>query len=178
MEYVWSSLFIALLVAMLGLNVLGLPGNWIILGLAWVWDFTHPALGLGWWFYGPLIGMAALGEVIEFGAQFHGAKKYGGSNKGNIGAFIGAIAGAIFCAPILLGLGALLGAIGGAYFGCYLFERMHGRPSEEAWRAAKGAMLGRVLGFVAKAGLGGAMVALIARAAWPAAKQAVVMLGF
>jgi len=177
MEYVWAILYLILLLAVLGLNVLGLPANWVILGLAWVWGLIHPSLELGWGFYGSLIAMAIVGEAIEFGAQFYGAKKYGGTNKGNIGAFIGAIGGAIFCAPFLLGFGALLGAVGGAYLGCYVFERMHGRPSHEAWHAAKGAMWGRVLGFVVKIGLGGAMLAVVARVVWPVAKQAVVTLG-
>jgi hypothetical protein len=178
MDYVWAVLYILLLLAVLGLNVLSLPANWIILGMGWVWGLVHPGQHLGYGFYGPLIVLAVLGEAVELGAQFYGAKKYGGSNKGNIGAFIGALAGAIFCAPFLLGFGALPGAIIGAYLGCYLFERLHGRPSSEAWRAATGAMWGRVLGFVAKAGLGGAMVAFIARAAWPSARQGVAMLGF
>lgn len=180
MEYVYAILFLVVQLAVLGLNVLGLPANWIMLGLAWLWGLIHPSLPLGWSFYAPLIAMAAAGEALEFGAQYVGTKKYGGSNKGNLGSFIGAIVGAIFCAPFLLGFGALLGAVGGAYLGCYAFERMHGRPSHEAWHAAKGAMWGRVLGFVVKIGLGGAMLALIARAVWPAeaARQAVVLLGF
>jgi len=179
MDYFFAILFILVLLAVLGLNVLGLPANWIILGLAWIWDLIHPGFSPGWGFYGPLIFLAVLGEGLEFGAQFYGAKKYGGSNKGNIGAFIGAIAGAIFCAPFLWGFGALLGAVGGAYVGCYAFERLHGRPSSEAWRAAKGAMWGRVLGFVVKTGLGGAMLAIVARSVWPSAvQQAVTMLGF
>lgn len=177
MEYVWATIFILFLLAVLGLNIVGLPANWLILGLAWVGSFIMPGYNPGWGVYGPLIAMAALGEGLEFGAQFYGAKKYGGSNKGNIGAFIGAIAGAILFAPFLLGFGALLGAVGGAYVGCYVFERMHGRPSSEAWRAATGAMWGRVFGFVVKIGLGGAMVALIARAVWPKAAQVVVLLG-
>jgi len=178
MEYIWSVLYIILLLGVLSLNVLGLPANWVILGLGWLWDFTHPALNLGWGYYAPLIAMAALGEALEFGAQFYGAKKYGGTNKGNLGAFIGAIAGAVFFAPFLFGFGALLGAVGGAYVGCYVFERLHGRPSSEAWHAARGAMWGRVLGFVVKIGLGAAMVGVVARAAWPAARQAVAALGF
>ena len=177
MEYVWAILYILVMLAVLGLNVLGLPANWLLLGLGWVWDLMHPGLNLGWGFYAPLLALAIAGEAIEFGAQFYGAKKYGGTNKGNIGAFIGAIAGAIFCAPFLLGFGALLGAVGGAYLGCYVFERMHGRPSHEAWHAAKGAMWGRVFGFVVKAGAGGAMLAIIAREVWPAAGQVVVLLG-
>uniref|UniRef100_A0A7C4AI06 DUF456 domain-containing protein n=1 Tax=Fundidesulfovibrio putealis TaxID=270496 RepID=A0A7C4AI06_9BACT len=169
MEYVWAVAFILLLLGMLSLNILSLPGNWVMLALAWFWDWTHPGLNLGWGYYLPLAAMAVAGEVIEFAAQYVGGKKYGSSSKGNIGAFIGAVAGAIFCAPFLLGLGALFGAVGGAYVGCYVFERMHGRPSAEAWHAAKGAMLGRVLGFVVKIGLGGGMLALIARSVWPKA---------
>lgn len=167
MEYIWATGFIFVLLLMLGLNIVSLPGNWIMLGLAWVWDLVHPSVHLGWDFYGPLIVLAAVGEVVEFVSQFYGAKKYGGSSKGNIGAILGAITGAIFCAPFLLGFGALIGGVGGAYLGCYFFERMHGRPSDEAWLAAKGAMWGKVLGFAVKLGLGAAMLVIITRMAWP-----------
>lgn len=141
--YLWVVLFLALLVAVLGLHIMSLPANWVVLGLATLWGWTHPEDGLDWAFFLTLGGVALTGEVIEFVFQYLGAKKYGATGKGNLGAFVGAIAGAIFGAPFFFGLGALVGALGGAYLGCYAFERMHGRPSPEAWQAAKGAMIDR-----------------------------------
>lgn len=178
MEYVFVALFLCLLLGVLGLHILSLPANWVLLGGIFLWGWSHPELDLGMSFYLPLVLIAILGEAIEFASQYIGGKKYGATGKGNLGAFVGAIIGAITCAPFLFGLGALFGAVGGAYFGCYIFERIHGRPSGEAWRAAKGAMLGRVLGLIVKIGLGGVMFAMAARAVWPKAQQVVVQLGF
>lgn len=178
MEYVVVVLFLLALLAVLGLHVLTLPANWVLLGGVILWGWAHPELQLGIGFYLLLAGIALLGEAIEFASQYIGGKKYGATGKGNLGAFIGAILGAITCAPLFFGLGAVLGAVGGAYFGCFLFERIHGRETGEAWRAAKGAMLGRVLGLIVKIGLGGVMFAMAARAVWPKAQQVVVQLGF
>jgi len=184
MSFIWAILFIFFLVLVLGLNIFSLPGNWILLGLAWVWALIHPGEHFGIGYYMTLAALALVGEVVEYGAQMYGVKKYGGTNRGNIGAFLGAIGGAIVGAPFLLGFGALIGAIAGAYLGCYAFERMHGRPSSEAWRAAKGAMWGRMLGLVVKTGLGGVMVTIIAGAVWPTPRmietimQAANALGF
>jgi len=173
MAYIWATLYIILLVLVLGLNVFSLPGNWILLGLAWVWALIHPGAHFGARFYMMLAGLALAGEVVEFAAQAYGVKKYGGTNKGNFGSFVGAILGAILGAPFLLGFGALIGAVAGAYLGCYAFERMHGRPSGEAWHAAKGAMWGKMLGLVVKIGLGVVMVTFIADAIWPTIREIV-----
>jgi len=173
MSILWAIFFIILLVLVLGLNIFMLPANWILLGLAWVWALIHPGEHFGISYYMTLAGLALAGEVVEYAAQAYGVKKYGGTNRGNIGAILGAIGGAIVCAPFLMGFGALIGAVAGAYVGCYAFERMHGRPSDEAWRAAKGAMWGRMLGLVVKTGLGGVMVTMIAEAVWPAPREIV-----
>ena len=168
MTYLWTILFLILLFASLGLHIFSLPANWVILGLAALWGYTHSGLNLSWNFYLALGLMDLAGEGLEFLFQYLGGKKYGASGKGNLGAFLGALIGAIFGTPLFFGLGALLGALAGAYAGCYLFERMHGRPSPEAWHAAKGAMLGRVAGLTIKVGLGAAMFAITLRAVWPA----------
>ena len=80
---------------------------------------------------------------------------------------VGAFAGAIICAPFLLGIGALLGALFGAWLGCLLVELMRGRPLQQSLDAAFGTMVGRFLGTVCKCGVGGAIVALTAQRIWP-----------
>ncbi|GAB6036229.1 DUF456 domain-containing protein [Fundidesulfovibrio butyratiphilus] len=165
--YLWAVLFLALLVSVLGLHIFSLPANWVVLGLVLLWGWTHPELALGWGFYLTLFGIALVAEVVEFLFGFLGGAKYGASVKGNLGAFIGAIAGAILGAPFFFGVGALAGALTGAYLGCFVLERIHGRPAHEAWQAAKGAMIGRMFGLVTKIGLGALMLTLTARAIWP-----------
>lgn len=160
--------FLALLTFVLVLNVFGLPANWLILGLIALWNYVHPAtdaFGQTFWFI--VIGLAVLGEMLEWGLQAVKAKHHGASSTGTFGAMLGAFAGAILLAPLFWGIGALLGAIAGAWLGCFVVELLKGRGSAEALHAAWGAMLGRLLGTVCKFGVGGCMIALTAKKILP-----------
>lgn len=163
-----ASAFICLLGVVLVLNVFGLPANWIILCLAFLWKLANPeAANLGSTFWAILILLALCGELLEFFLQIIKAKRYGSSSSGTVAGMIGAILGAIFMAPLFWGIGALIGALLGAWAGCYIMEIMRGRPAREALDAAFGAMLGRFLGTVCKIGIGGAMIVVIASRIWP-----------
>lgn len=168
MSFLLASLFLILLFSCLVLHVFGLPGNWLLLGLVGLWDFFQAGPHFGLAFYAVLVGLAAVGEVVEFGAQILGARRYGATARGNVGGFAGALVGALLGAPFFWGVGALLGAVAGAFFGCYSFERLHGRDSAAALRAAKGALLGKVFGLAAKTACGVVMWVAAARAIWPA----------
>ncbi|WP_300708995.1 DUF456 domain-containing protein [uncultured Desulfovibrio sp.] len=160
--------FVVLLALLLLLNIPGLPANWLILALVGIWQFVHPQPGhLDVWFWVMAIGLAVLGEILETGVQLVNARRHGSTRTGTIAGMIGAFAGAILCAPFLLGIGALLGALLGAWLGCLLAELARGRPLSESLDAAFGAMMGRFLGTVCKCGVGGAIVALVARRIWP-----------
>jgi uncharacterized protein YqgC (DUF456 family) len=168
MEYVLPGFFLALLGCVLLLNLLSLPANWIMVILVFVWRFANPNPGaMDVIYFASVIGLALVGEVIEFVAQAWGTKKYGSTNTGLFGGIVGAIAGAILCAPFLFGLGALFGAVCGAWIGCYVFEILRGRPANQAWEAAKGAMLGRFFGIFIKCGIGLTMLVVTFYAIWP-----------
>lgn len=143
-----------LIITAFALHVFGLPANWLIIAILWVWDLLSPDASIPVRTYALFIGAAVLGECVEFGLQILGARKYGASSAGNWGAIGGAIAGAILGAPFFLGLGALAGAVIGAYFGCLGVELLNHRPAHEARQAAMGAMLGKVLGMAVKIGIG------------------------
>ncbi|MBC18132.1 MAG: hypothetical protein CL942_13900 [Desulfovibrio sp.] len=142
-----------------------MPANWVALGLVVLWKIAYP-LSMTWTFILVLTIMATLAEVMEFFLQARYAGRYGASNRGNVGGIIGAIAGAIFGAPFFFGLGALLGALGGAYAGCLLAE-MPGRTRPEAMRAAKGAFVGKALGFTMKIAIGAVVVVMSIPRIWP-----------
>ena len=167
MSYFLVGLFLLALIFVVASNVFGLPGNWINLLLIGLWKWTHPEMEAGWWFFLALLAIASIGELLEFGSQFWGAKKYGGSTKGSWGALAGALVGAVLGAPLFMGLGAILGALLGAFVGAFVVEVIRSRPWAEALHAAKGAMFGRVLGTVAKLGLGMVMLALTLPRVWP-----------
>ena len=167
MSYVYASFLGLFLLAALSVNLLGLPGNWILFGLACLYAWLIPGSEPGPSFYLWLAGLAALGEAVEFAGNYLGAKRAGGSTQGNIGSIIGAIAGAILMVPLFFGFGALLGALLGAYLGCLAMERLNGRDMTQAHQAALGALYGKALGLTAKLGLGAGMLVFALRALWP-----------
>lgn len=166
MEFVYATLFLTFLLAVLGLHIFSLPANWILLGLTGLWALAHPAHPWGGLFV-LLCVLAVSGEVVEFIAQYYGGKRFGASGKGNLGGLLGALGGALLGAPFFFGLGALFGALFGAYAGCYLFERIHGKNGAEANRAAWGALYGKAFGMVMKIGLGMVMWLAVIRDVWP-----------
>ena len=153
MPYILCLLFSALMICCLALLVFGLPGVWVMIGLAAVWDQACSVGIFTWQTYAVMIGLGIAAEAIEFLAGHFGTKKFGGSGKGSLGGMVGAIVGAILCAPLFFGLGALLGALGGAFAGCLAVELLRGTPKAQAARAAWGTTLGRFGGFVAKVGI-------------------------
>lgn len=160
-------LFLLVLAALIAINVVGLPGNWIALVLSLVWAWAWPEVTYSAGFVALLVGVCLIGEAIEFAAQYYGAKRYGATGRGNLGGMIGAIIGALLGAGFGFGLGALPGAMLGAFLGCYLFETRHGRTAAEAKVAAWGAMWGRFFGLAAKLGVGLTVVSLTAARIWP-----------
>lgn len=156
METVFAVVFTALMVAFLGLHFLSMPANFLIMGMLVLWKFMYPAQSadMNTMFFVITGGLVLLGEALEFASQLVGAKKYGGSKKGNLGGIIGAICGAIIGAPFFFGFGALIGALSGSYAGCLIFEIAHGRELSEAMTASKGAFYGKSLGMSIKFGIG------------------------
>jgi len=166
--------FVLLNVCALAANLFTLPGNWFIVVLTLLFAlFIHPRSGIGvsWYGVGIVLGLAILGEVIEFAAGAAGAAKSGGSRRGMILAVAGAMAGSI--AGTMLGvfipifvIGPLIGAVAGgalgAFGGAYAGEAWKGRTEEERLRVSWAAMIGRVFGTVGKLGIGAVMVVVTA----------------
>ena len=163
---VLAALCIAVMVLSLMLLFLGLPGNWVIFCLALLWSLFAAATPFPWSFFILLAVLGGIGEAAEFLAGHFGAKRFGGTNKGSLGGMVGALVGGILCAPLLFGFGALLGVLGGCFLGCFIVERGRGMETGLAIRAASGSTLGRFGGFVAKLGVGIAMLWLCIPKIW------------
>jgi uncharacterized protein YqgC (DUF456 family) len=141
----------------------GLPGTWLmILG----------ALALEWWtpgdtvFGGPVltvaVGLAALGEILEFVLGAAGTRQAGGSKRAAMLAIVGGIVGAILGTAIPVPvLGTLAGACIGAFAGSLFGDLWAGRPVFHSVRAGRGAAVGRFWGTVAKMMIGGVIVVLL-----------------
>ncbi len=147
-----AGLALFFLVLFLGMfsTIFGLPGTAIIfldvLVYAAVTGFHR--IGLGVLLALALIMVAA--EAIEFFLGVLGAARFGASKQGLWASVLGGILGALLLTPSLLGLGAVAGAFFGGFAGTLLVEMLRQHKLKPAFRAAKGAMLGRIAGTAAK----------------------------
>jgi hypothetical protein len=146
----WVVLGIAIVVGLL-LDVVGLFGNWVILGaMAATWAVTGFA-HFGAWPMLAMLVLAVLGEVIEMVAASLGASKFGGSRGAAVAAMLGCLAGAIVGTPVFPVLGTLAGACVGAFLAAALFETAFARKDlGGAMRTGFGAALGKIAGLLAK----------------------------
>lgn len=152
------------------LQVVGLPGNWIVLALVFLWKLLGPsssAVDLTWTFIIVMVAIAAVGELLEWGIQIRLGSRFGSSSKGNWGGIIGSIIGGILFLPLFFGFGAILGALAGAYVGCLIVELACRRNFKEANIAAWGVFVGRFLGMALKLGIGIAIVVFSVWRMWP-----------
>ncbi|MEM1027974.1 MAG: DUF456 family protein [Planctomycetota bacterium] len=137
------------------LVALQLPGTWLMIaataGFAWLrWGQEH--VSYGWWTLAGLLGLAILGELVEFAASALGSTQAGGSKRGAVISIATAILGAIlgsFLIPIPI-VGTLLGAALGAGAGASLGDKWAGRSWAETAQGFKGAAVGKLSGAAAK----------------------------
>ena len=160
--YLLGSLFILLGFFCLLLVIAQLPGSWVMIVVATLIHLADDAWFLpddvgssrGWWAIGIAVGIALVGELIEFGAGAMGAKLGGGSKRSAWGAIIGGVVGAIALTPIIPIpiLGTLVGALIGCFLGALIGEMSGKEPKSagESLKPAFGATLGRVLGTCCK----------------------------
>lgn len=163
----WIGVLVASVFALLGLGclvlvIVGLPGTWLLIGLAVAVELLdHHYLDggdpqtFGWWAIGACVAIALVGEAVEAGAGAAGTHAGGGSRRGMAGAVIGGIVGAIAFTPVIPIpiLGTLLGALIGTFVGAVIAERSAPSPpgAGATLKAASGATLGRLLGTLGKA---------------------------
>lgn len=161
MEIIVFVLF--LLFAVLGLvtHIFGLPGNFIILAdaflFSWYLDFDKVPFNI----FLILIGLALLGELIEFLLGLIGAKKYKSSNRAVVGSIILGIVGAIWGAPFLFGVGSVIGAFVGAFIGAFFVELILEKNLDQALDSGWGSLIGRVGGTISKVLIGVIMIVLV-----------------
>jgi uncharacterized protein len=132
-----GALFLAGLV---GSVVPWMPGPLFILAGAVVWAVATDFHTLGWGRLALLAAVAALSFLLDFLAGAVGARRYGASRWGVVGAIVGAIVG-LFLGP----LGLILGCVAGAVVG----ELVRGADLAGGVRSGLGALVGLLAGLVA-----------------------------
>lgn len=128
---------------------LGLPGLWVIVGGVLLYGWLTSFATVGVWTIVIALGLAFMGEAIEWWLGFRIAQRYGGSKSAGWGALIGGIVGAIVGVPIPV-IGSVIGAFVGSFLGAVVFEYLQAQRADIALRAGWGAVIGRAVAAAAK----------------------------
>jgi len=160
----WLIIVIAIVFCIVGLAcvlsvIFGLPGTWIMLGLALLIEFLDryylppgDRQTFSWWLLGLCTLLAGIGELLEFFAGMLGAKQAGSSKRGIWGSFfgglIGALVGLAVPPPVI---GSLICGVVGTFLGAILGEISNEDVLvRDALKPAAGASIGRILGTLSK----------------------------
>ena len=172
----WETWVIASIVLLSGMTgvvcvVLALPGIWLMTLVSVICMWWQPEI-ISWKTVVTLVVFGVVSEAIDLFASAVGAKKFGGSKRGALGAvvgtIIGAIAGGIFLSVIpVVGwvVGPILGGIIGAGLGAMVIERgVVNQTWKDSAKSGGGAAAGRAVSIFVKLGLtiGAAIFFLIA----------------
>jgi uncharacterized protein YqgC (DUF456 family) len=157
-------LAIALLFALL-LVPLGLPGLWVMLGVALLYDLAVGGSPIGMWVLGGALVLAIIAEVAEFVLGGRVARSFGGSRRAEWGAIAGGIVGAIVGVPVPI-VGPLIGAFAGAFAGALAGELSVRRELGGSAKVAVGALVGRAMAVALKVAIGCVMAVWLLWAAW------------
>ena len=152
-------LLVALLlmaVGLVGTVVPVLPGILLVFLGALVYAFGSgfTVIGVGHLvLFGALTGLALL---LDGAANLLGARAFGASRWGIIGALLGVIVGLVLGGPFGLILGPIVGAVA--------LEALSGQPLRQALRSGVGSAVGYVLGTAAEVALALVIVIVFVRA--------------
>ena len=175
------AIFISILTTLWGIacwiaSVLGLPGNWGIVGGAALLAWLAPenwAAHMSWATVLGLAALAGLGELLEFVAGSAGVSQSGGSRRSMVLALVGSLIGEIvgffvgLPIPVVGGLVASLLFSGlGAGAGAILGQRWLGRNWNDTMSVGWAAFYGRLLGTLGKSICGAVMVLVLLSGVW------------
>lgn len=148
-----SLALLVMLVALIGNVMPGIPGT----PLALIAAIGHRL------YFGPasvnnavlvvLIVLTVMALIFDFLGSALGAKKFGATWRGAVGAVVGGIIGLFFSLPGII-LGPLVGAT--------LFEMIGDKEFKKAAKAGAGAVVGLALGVIGKSAVCVMMIALFA----------------
>lgn len=148
----WFAAIVVMALGLVGTVLPVVPGTTIILAAAVVHRLVVGAeKGLSWWALALLVLLTAASYAVDFAATYAGAKYFGATPWGVLGAMIGGIVG-IFTGFVTLLVLPIAGAIVG--------ELIAGQRLINAGKAGWGTLLGNLAGIVVKLGIGLAMIVL------------------
>jgi uncharacterized protein len=153
MELFWWFFVVALFaVGLIGAVVPVLPGTTIILAAAIIHRFVLGAeKSIGWKIIVVLVLLTLLSYVFDFLGSFFGAKYFGATKWGALGAVVGMLVGLFF---------GIIGLFAGPIIGAAAGEFLAGKRMIDAGRAGWGSLLGNLGATLAKLIIALAMIAI------------------
>ncbi|MBW3019471.1 DUF456 domain-containing protein [Candidatus Woesearchaeota archaeon] len=148
----WIGLTVFILFAFVGilLTMMGIMGTFSVFIGAAAYDLITWSWTISWQVLLVILGLAILGEILEWVVDIGHSKAKGVSTAGTVGSITGTIVGAIIFSPLMFIVGTVIGMVLGAVVGAYIGELIVKKNSKKAWRAAKVALVGRALVAVMK----------------------------
>ncbi len=149
---VWIVTGLLLAIGLVGCVIPILPGHLVIFaGAVGYRLMVGPDAGIGWLGFGILIVLMTVSQVFEIMSGSLGAKWFGGSRWGAVGALIGGIVGLFF-----LPFGLLVGPLAGAFGFEMLFAK---KKTKESAVSGVGSVVGTLAGMGFKIAVGVMMIA-------------------
>ena len=140
-----------MLAGFIGNIIPGLPGTPLILIAAIGHRIVFGQHSVSWWML-VLVGcLTLISVVLDYLATYDGAKQFGATWRGGVGAAIGGLVGLFFGIP---------GIVLGPFCGATLFELIGGHEFEKATKAGAGATLGLFASAVGKCGISVMMIGM------------------
>jgi uncharacterized protein YqgC (DUF456 family) len=141
------------LIVSLALVALGLPGIWVMIASAVVYNLTTHSDAISWVTLIGISVLALVAEYFDFTMTGKYARKYGGSRRASWGAMLGGVVGAFVGVPVPI-IGPVIGAFIGSFIGALIGEKSAGSTASDSARVAGGSLIGRALGTALKIGVG------------------------
>jgi uncharacterized protein YqgC (DUF456 family) len=159
-------LFYVYLFVAVALNIVGLPGNWVLVATALVVALIPNFGELTWTYFFIIVGLAVLAEVIESLLGLVVVAKKGGTRWGVIGSFLGGITGVIAGSAVAPPFGGVVLGFVGAFAGAVAGEYMREQRSEQAVRIGFWAFAGRSMAIMGKIACGVGIVWILIARTW------------
>lgn len=148
-----SLALVLMLVGLVGSVVPGLPGSPLVLITAILHRLYFGVQGASTTVLLVLGALTAASLVLDFLATMLGAKQFGATWRGAVGAVAGGVLGLFFALP---------GIILGPFLGATMFELLGRKELKPAIKAGAGAVLGLLLGVIGKFSICVIMILLFA----------------
>jgi uncharacterized protein YqgC (DUF456 family) len=148
-------------------TVIGLPGNWILVGAAFLVGLFTGFSKMTFVYFLLCLGLAILGEVIESLLGIVVVAKRGGSKLGVLGSVVGGFAGVVLGSGIYPPIGSVIFGFIGAFFGAVFGELLKNPEMNIALRVGFWSFIGRMSAMAAKLSVGCVIFWIIITTTWP-----------